>query len=67
MREDRFTWKDGDVTVTYEYGRNTKGDYPQDGFLRIEEDETGRFFDILIYSRPLTLAERKQYDLVINI
>ena len=36
---------------------------PRDGFLRREDDPSGRYYDLIVYNRELTEAEIRAYDL----
>lgn len=51
----------------YKYGMRLRGFsigcQPKDGFIRREDDQTGRYWDIIIYDRPLTDDETKHYSL----
>lgn len=56
-----------DKTVVYRYGMRLRGFsigcQPKDGFLDREDDETGRYYDILLYDRQLTDKELQDYEL----
>jgi hypothetical protein len=39
------------------------GAQPKQGFLEREDDPLGDYWDIIIYDRPLTDKERRDYDL----
>lgn len=51
----------------YKYGMRLRGFapacQPMIGLVRREDDVTGRYHDILIYSRPLTEKEVTDYEL----
>ena len=51
----------------YKYGMRLRGFspacQPMTGLIRREDDPTGRYHDILIYSRPLTDDELNDYEL----
>ena len=53
----------------YVYGMRLRGFspgcQPMNGFLAREDDITGTFWDILVYSRLLTEKELKDYDLTL--
>lgn len=36
---------------------------PKEGFVRREDDPSGRYYDILVYSRELTEKEVRNYEL----
>lgn len=36
---------------------------PKEGFVRREDDFSGRYYDILVYNRELTEKEIKNYEL----
>lgn len=56
-----------DKTVVYRYGMRLRGYsigcQPKDGFLDREDDESGRYYDILVYDRQLTDREVEAYEL----
>lgn len=56
-----------DKSVVYRYGMRLRGFsigcQPKDGFLDREDDESGRYYDILIYDRQLTDKELEDYEL----
>lgn len=51
----------------FKYGMRLRGFspacQPMDGFIRREDDPTGRYYDILVYDRMLTEKEMYMYDL----
>lgn len=51
----------------YKYGMRLRGFsigcQPMEGFLRREDDPTGRYWDVLVYDRLLTDRECKAYAL----
>jgi len=51
----------------YGYGMRLRGFspgcQPMDGFVERLDDETGKYWDILVYNRPLTEQEMKHYGL----
>lgn len=53
--------------VVYRYGMRLRGYsigcQPKDGFLDREDDEPGRYYDILVYDRQLTDRELEAYEL----
>ena len=52
--------------VEYRYGMRSRGAAPgaqPDGFLNFEDDETGKYHNILVYERELTDEEVEQYEL----
>lgn len=53
--------------MTYKYGMRLRGcsigAQPLKGLLDYHEDESGRYYDILEYSRPLTTDELEEYEL----
>lgn len=36
---------------------------PKEGFVRREDDPSGRYYDILVYNRKLTEKEVRNYEL----
>lgn len=56
-----------DKSVVYRYGMRLRGFsigcQPKDGFLDREDDETERYYDILLYDRALTDKEVEGYEL----
>lgn len=36
---------------------------PKEGFIRREDDQTGRYHDIIVYNRELTVEELRDYEL----
>lgn len=63
----KFEWKDGDIAIEYWYGMKLRGFspgcQPKNGFVRRLDDSTGKYWDVLVYNRPLTEEEIKVYDL----
>lgn len=55
------------MTSEFKYGMRLRGFsigcQPKEGFIRREDDQTGRYWDIIIYDRPLTDDETKHYSL----
>lgn len=53
--------------MEYKYGMRLRGFsigcQPMKGFLRREDDTTGKYYDILVYNRPLTESEISGYEL----
>ena len=51
----------------YKYGMRLRGYslgcQPSCGLERVEEDETGKYWNILVYARKLTESEVKDYEL----
>lgn len=51
----------------YRYGMRLRGfsigAQPMDGFEEREDDPTGKYHDILVYKRKLTLQEEAEYEL----
>lgn len=51
----------------YKYGMRLRGFSPAcqpiNKLKRIEEDPSGKYYDILVYSRPLEEHEQKIFDL----
>lgn len=51
----------------YKYGMKLRGFsigcQPMDGFVERQDDTSGRYWDILVYNRPLTDRELRDYDL----
>ena len=51
----------------YRYGMRLRGYaplcQPSCGLERVEEDETGKYWNILVYARKLTESEVKDYEL----
>lgn len=51
----------------YRYGMRLRGFsigcQPNVGLERVEEDETGKYWNVLIYARKLTESEVKDYEL----
>lgn len=39
------------------------GCQPMEGFVEREDDPDGKYWDILLYDRPLTLEEERDYEL----
>ena len=55
------------MTNEFKYGMRLRGFsigcQPKEGFIRREDDPTGRYWDIIIYDRPLTDDETRHYSL----
>lgn len=53
--------------MLYKYGMRLRGFsigcQPTNGFIERQDDEAGKYYDILIYSRELTADEVKAYEL----
>ena len=53
--------------MAYRYGMRLRGFsigcQPKDGFLDREDDESGRYYDILVYDRELSDQEVEAYEL----
>lgn len=53
--------------MEYRYGMRLRGFspgcQPMKGFLRREDDTSGRYYDIIIYNRKLTEMELYNYEL----
>lgn len=51
----------------YKYGMRLRGFsigcQPMDGLRRVEDDPIGKYHDILVYLRPLSICELKDYEL----
>ena len=51
----------------YRYGMRLRGFspmcQPREGLLEREDDPTGKYYDILVYSRELTEKELRDYEL----
>ena len=58
---------DGLIKVEHRYGMRLRGFstgcQPKEGFVERQDDETGKYYDILIYNRPLTDKELADYEL----
>ena len=39
------------------------GCQPMDGLIRVEDDKTGKYWNILFYSNPLNDHEQDEYEL----
>lgn len=56
-----------DGLLKYRYGMRLRGFspgcQPKDGFIDRQDDDTGKYYDILIYNRPLTDKELADYEL----
>lgn len=56
-----------DGLLAYMYGMRLRGFspgcQPKDGFIDRQDDDTGKYYDILIYNRPLTEKEVAEYEL----
>ena len=55
------------MTMYYKYGMRLRsffiGCQPRHGLWRVEEDKSGRYHSILIYTRPLTDQEQEAFEL----
>ena len=53
--------------TTYTYGMRLRGFAPGcqpiEGLIRIEDDASGKYYNLLTYNRKLTEAEVEQYEL----
>lgn len=53
--------------MKYRYGMRLRGFsigcQPMSGLIEREDDPTGRYYDILVYARPLTEEEQNNYEL----
>ncbi len=53
--------------MEYKYGMRLRGFsigcQPMMGLIRREDDTTGKYYDILVYNRPLTGSEISGYEL----
>lgn len=53
--------------LRFRYGMRLRGFspgcQPKDGFIDRQDDDTGKYYDILIYNRPLTEKEVADYEL----
>lgn len=53
--------------MEYKYGMRLRGFspmcQPKDGFIRREDDTTGKYYDIIVYNRELTKKEIGDYEL----
>ena len=53
--------------MAYKYGMRLRGFsigcQPKDGFIRREDDASGRYYDILVYDRELSEQELEDYEL----
>lgn len=53
--------------ILYYYGMRLRGFsigcQPREGFYEVMDDEEHRYHDILVYTRPLTDQELKDYEL----
>ena len=53
--------------MQYRYGMRLRGFslgcQPMAGFIRREDDETGKYHDIIVYGRKLSEQELRQYEL----
>lgn len=56
-----------DGLLLYYYGMRLRGFsigcQPKEGFVERRDDDTGKYYDILIYNRPLTDKELADYEL----
>ena len=59
--------RDGLIESEYRYGMRLRGFspgcQPKEGFIDRQDDDTGKYHDILIYNRPLTEKELADYEL----
>lgn len=57
----------GKVIDEYRYGMRLRGFsigcQPMDGFIGRIDDKSGRYYDIIVYNRPLSSEEIKNYEL----
>lgn len=55
------------VIDAYRYGMRLRGFsigcQPMDGFIGRIDDESGKYYDIIVYNRPLSSEEIKNYEL----
>ena len=55
------------TTVFHAYGMRLRGFspgcQPKDGFVRRLDSEDKKYYDVLLYNRPLTKEEVRSYDL----
>lgn len=53
--------------MQYKYGMRLRGFspscQPMAGFIRREDDETGKYHDIIVYERKLSEQELRMYEL----
>lgn len=53
--------------MMYEYGMRLRGFsigcQPMDGFVERKDDESGKYWDIIVYNRELTDEEIRHYSL----
>ena len=53
--------------MEFKYGMRLRGFsigcQPKEGFVERRDDDTGKYYDILVYDRPLTVKEMTGYDL----
>ena len=53
--------------MEYKYGMRLRGFspmcQPKEGFIRREDDMTGKYYDIIVYNRQLTEKEINDYEL----
>lgn len=53
--------------MEFKYGMRLRGFsigcQPKEGFIRREDDDSGKYHDLIIYGRPLTVEEVRNYDL----
>ena len=53
--------------MEFKYGMRLRGFsigcQPKEGFVERRDDDTGKYYDILVYDRPLTVKEMSGYDL----
>ena len=65
IRKDREQEREGNPRE-YHYGMRLRGcsiGCQPNGFIRREDDVTGKYWDIIVYDRPLTNEEVEHYDL----
>lgn len=55
------------MTQLYKYGMRLRGFsigcQPMKGFVRVEDDATGKYHDVLVYDRKLSDEEIRDYEL----
>ena len=63
---DRPFWEEDETPKEYRYGMRLRGYSPgaqPKGVLRREDDQTGRYHDIIVYDRKLSADEIRAYEL----
>ena len=63
---DRPFWEEDETPKEYRYGMRLRGYSPgaqPKGVLRREDDQTGRYHDIIVYDRQLSADEIRAYEL----